>query len=491
MRIIYFDIDSLRPDHLGCYGYGRDTSPNIDQIAQEGVVFGNCFTSDSPCVPSRAALFSGRFGVQNGVVTHWGPGSEFRFPAQDTGLDQDFRQDMPLFSRHLRQYGWDTISFSSFADRHQAPWFLAGWNETHNFTLKMGSENADEVADAVIPWLETKGTKDQYFLHIHFWDPHRKYTMPQEWADRFKSDSLPPWPDADTLAVQQTADYGPCTPTELWRDFETSPVATMPDAIANIDDLHKMIDGYDGTIRYVDHYIGLIRNTLKKLGVWDDTAIIVSADHGESMGEHAVFGNHVNASESTHRVPLIIRWPDGGRHHVKDDRLLYQLDLTRTLCELLDIPAPEGWQGQPFTDAIKGGIVRSQRQHLIWSHGLYTCQRAVRTKEWLLLYTYHPGLYAWDPVSLYHVSSDPYETNNLVNTNSEKVSELSVLLDEWYRKHVYGPTGSPDPMQQVIATGPWKYIKLSPWLERLRQHDKATAALAIEERLALWPKIAP
>lgn len=70
MRILYVDIDSLRPDHLGCYGYGRPTSPVIDGIAGEGVRFTNFYASDSPCVPSRAAMLSGRPGIRNGVVAH-------------------------------------------------------------------------------------------------------------------------------------------------------------------------------------------------------------------------------------------------------------------------------------------------------------------------------------------------------------------------------------------------------------------------------------
>ena len=70
MRVLYIDIDTLRPDHLGCYGYHRDTSPNIDRIAAQGVRFDNCYASDAPCLPSRTALISGRFGIHTGVVGH-------------------------------------------------------------------------------------------------------------------------------------------------------------------------------------------------------------------------------------------------------------------------------------------------------------------------------------------------------------------------------------------------------------------------------------
>ncbi|MGI6730266.1 MAG: sulfatase-like hydrolase/transferase, partial [Bacilli bacterium] len=78
MRILYLDIDTTRPDHLGCYGYQRNTSPNIDQIANDGIVFSNYYCTDAPCLPSRTALFTGTYGIRNGVVNHGGAASQLR-----------------------------------------------------------------------------------------------------------------------------------------------------------------------------------------------------------------------------------------------------------------------------------------------------------------------------------------------------------------------------------------------------------------------------
>lgn len=87
MRVLVVDIDSCRPDHLGCYGYERDISPTIDRLAADGVRFGNCYASDTPCLPSRTALATCRFGAKNGVVTHWGPGQYYRDPGTNTDKD--------------------------------------------------------------------------------------------------------------------------------------------------------------------------------------------------------------------------------------------------------------------------------------------------------------------------------------------------------------------------------------------------------------------
>ncbi|MBT3401952.1 MAG: sulfatase-like hydrolase/transferase, partial [Rhodospirillaceae bacterium] len=99
MRILYIDIDSLRPDHLGCYGYDRPTSPNVDQIAAEGARFTGVYVSDAPCLPSRASLFSARFGVQNGVVTHNGPGQWMSYAGE--GHFHDPRA--PMWMRFLQE----------------------------------------------------------------------------------------------------------------------------------------------------------------------------------------------------------------------------------------------------------------------------------------------------------------------------------------------------------------------------------------------------
>lgn len=86
MRILYLDLDSLRPDHLGCYGYHRNTSPNIDSIAKEGVTFTNYYCSDAPCLPSRSALMSGRFGIHNGIVGHGGTAADMRREGRNANL---------------------------------------------------------------------------------------------------------------------------------------------------------------------------------------------------------------------------------------------------------------------------------------------------------------------------------------------------------------------------------------------------------------------
>lgn len=147
MRILLLDLDSTRPDHLGCYGYQRNTSPNIDKIADEGVRFSNYYTSDAPCFPSRTALMTGRFGIHNGVVGHGGTAADVRHE----GEDRQFRSRLTseCFPALFRSAGMKTALISPFGERHSAWTFYAGFNEIHN-TGKGGMESAEEVTPVVM-----------------------------------------------------------------------------------------------------------------------------------------------------------------------------------------------------------------------------------------------------------------------------------------------------------------------------------------------------
>ena len=111
MRIVYFDIDTLRPDHLGTYGYHRDTSPGIDEFARRGARFESCYVSEAPCLPSRTALFSGRFGIHNGVVGHGGAAAHMRYPGDGHVTDPE-ALPLPMV---LSRAGYKTATFTTFA----------------------------------------------------------------------------------------------------------------------------------------------------------------------------------------------------------------------------------------------------------------------------------------------------------------------------------------------------------------------------------------
>lgn len=293
MRIIYIDVDSLRADHLGCYGYHRSTSPNIDAIARQGVVFTNCYTSDAPCMPSRTAFYSGRFGIHTGVVGHGGtPGQPKIDPRR--GFSDSF--DYHGLAGRLQDKGLHTAMISPFGQRHGAHWFYAGFHEIHNTGLR-GMESAEHVMPTVTAWLQAKAHQDNWYLHLNFWDPHTPYRVPMTYGDPFATAPLPAWLDDLALIRRHNRLTGPKTSLDLnmYDDAESPQYPRQPGKITDLASMRRMVDGYDTAVRYLDDAIEQMVQQLKHAGIYDQTAIIISADHGENIGELGIYGEHATS----------------------------------------------------------------------------------------------------------------------------------------------------------------------------------------------------
>lgn len=155
MRILYVDVDSLRPDHLGCYGYDRETSPTVDELAATGMQFTNVYVSDGPCLPSRTALFSSRFGIHTGVINHGGLNADLRPGGHQRGFraPPGFESWMTV----LRDAGYRTATVSPFPNRHGAFHMLAGFDDLHD-PGGGGNTRADKVLPVAQDWLERNAT---------------------------------------------------------------------------------------------------------------------------------------------------------------------------------------------------------------------------------------------------------------------------------------------------------------------------------------------
>ncbi|GAC1392889.1 MAG: sulfatase [Ktedonobacteraceae bacterium] len=485
MRVLYIDIDSCRPDHLGCYGYQRPTSPTIDAIAREGILFRNCHTSDAPCLPSRAALFSGRFGINNGVTCHDGPASQLRY----AGRGHTHDSERPMWMRALQQAGWETVCFSGFGQRHLAWWFSAGFTQNFGNQLPGGSESAEEVTAHVLHWLQTNGTSDNWFMHVNYWDVHHPYAAPHRFFERVHKHSGPAYPDAAAIARDARNYYGPRTARDWWLETDwqnpqQGRTSRMPRGNPDTyENYIGFVDGHDAGIAYVDEQLAILLAMLEQLGVRDETALIISSDHGESIGELGMYFEHGNACEGTTHVPLIIHWPgitrvsDVAEHRVKDG-LLYQVDLAPTVLEMLGIPVPAYWDGKSFASALRGEAC-STRDHLILGAGIYSFQRAVRTSQYRLMRTIHSGLYPYEPLYLFDMQADPYQTQNIAVQQPEIVAQLDHLLLEWQWHFTTGPDGVRDPFQEQLHAG------LDPDLYCPRQRiEERLTALGRDDQLA-------
>ena len=463
MRILYLDLDSLRPDHLSCYGYHRRTSPNLDRLAESGTGFTNCYATDIPCAPSRTALMTGQFGIHNGLVCHFGTAGDLR----NEGCPRDFssrlsKESLPGF---LRNQGFDTTSISPFSERHGTWGFNAGFLNVIN-TGMFGMESAEHVMPTAMDWITRNAARDDWFLHINFWDPHMPTRFPLEYGDPYTEEPLADWITEEEVARQVNLRglQVPYWKQRSYRQYaegsggggrvpEGTRFPRCTSQIESLADVKRIIDGYDGSVRYLDENLGRLINAFTDAGVWDDMVVVVSADHGENLGELGIYGDHKTADFVTTHVPLIVRCPEGQAGNV-DEGLHYHLDLAPTLAELNGSEALECWDGKSYAPAIQSAEVCGWNE-LVLSSCWGTCQRSVRFDHWFYTHTYHDGYNGFPERMLFDLFTDPHQRNNLAATHPPLCEEAETRLSAWHQQMIETMANPDwgDPMQTVLTEG--------------------------------------
>lgn len=482
MRLLYIDIDTLRPDHLGCYGYHRDTSPNIDAVADRGVRFEKVYASDSPCLPSRSALITGRFGIHNGIVGHGGSAAELH----PEGPARGFWSKVALTSwaRMFRYAGVNTTTISTFAERHAAYHWLAGFNQNINVGLG-GMETADLVTAKMLEWVDREARSDDWFCHVHIWDPHTPYRAPASFGEPFADDPIPTWYTEEVRAAHWGLP-GPHSAQEMIgfgaaHHYDRYP--RQPLEATDMTQARRMFDGYDTGVRFADEHVGRWLNALADAGVLDDTAVMISSDHGETLGELGTYCDHHFADEHTNHVPLVLHWPgvEGAEGGKVATGLHYQLDVAATVVELAGGTASPTWDGTSFAGDLQAGSDPAGRDHLVLSHGAWTAQRAVRTGDWLYLRTYHDGFHGLDDTMLFDLVDDPHEQHNVAADNPGVCKDAEEALVSWKDDCLSTSASAVDPIDVVLDEGgPWHVRgRLLEYAERLRETGRGEWATTL------------
>ncbi len=450
MRILLVDIDTLRPDHLGCYGYHRPTSPNIDKIAEEGVRFTNYYTSNPPCLPNRTAFWTGKFGINTGVINHGGLYADLQPQGPGRGFKSNHYQD--ALALQIHRAGLKTTTISSFASRHTAYHFLYGFDEVHDPIAESDGDQGDLVNGMAQDWLDNNGANDDWFLHVHLWDPHTPYDHPPEFADEFKDMPVKEWLTEEVIEGMQgkagwnTAENANGFSNEL-QDFWSMGKGS----VKNLDDAKEIINGYDAGIRYSDYFIGKITDKLKKLGVYDDTIIIITSDHGESFGELNSWGEHAGADQMVAKVPLIIKANGlASKGNEVRDGLHYQLDLAATLVDIVGREQPKSWDGESFKSSLNKN--KKGRDYLVMDSGTHICQRSVRWDDYILVRTYHCGTNNYPQYMLFDLDKDPHEQHDLANERQDLVGLGMLKIDNWMGDQMFKAERG-DPMWGIIKEG--------------------------------------
>lgn len=487
MRILVVDIDSLRADHMSCYGYRRPTTPVMDGVAEEGIRFDQCFVSDAPCLPSRTAWVTGRFGIRNGVVAHGGRAAE-PFNTSEARVQEPDERYLHWF-HVLQKAGYYTASVSSFAQRHAAWWFNAGLREWLN-PGRDGLEIAPAVTELALRWLVRHATSDHWVLHVNYWDAHTPYRTPPDVLRRFVGQPHPDWYD-ESVRERHWRSYGTMSAQDPVGVFFPEATALqqqgVPSAFRSVDDWIRWIDAYDAGIGYVDDHVGLLLDALDRAGVLEDTAIVITADHGENQGELNVYGDHQTADVPTSRVPYILRWPGVLPAGAVDRGLHYQFDLHATVLELAGGVVPSGWDARSL-GTRPSAFTSVARDHLVVSQMAWSCQRSVRFDDWLLIRTFHPGLKAFPEWMLFDAERDPAELVDLAGERQDIVSEGAALLQAWTDAALDGSLGGHDPLDTVLREGgpSLPRVQFEGYVRRLRRTGREDHAATLEASRAAY-----
>lgn len=471
MRVLMFDIDTLRSDHLGCYGYGRNTSPTIDSIAEEGVRFADYYCPNAPCLPSRASLITGQYGIRTGVVGHGGTAADMRLQGESRHFTDDYSEN-GLFMQ-FRRAGMHTVSFSTFAERHSSWWFNCGFNELYNVG-KRGSESAEDVTPHVLDWIERNGEKDNWFMHVHFWDPHTPYRAPASFGNPFADEPLPDnWID-DKIFADHLMHIGPHGANEInmWNDDTNATWPRHPGKLETVEDMKNFIDNYDCGVRYTDDNIKMILDLLKKKGLYgDDLAIIVTSDHGENLGELGIYGEHGTADEPTCHIPMIIKWPGAKKgfvaHGFHDN-----VDLLPTVKELLHTEGTFGteyeYDGTSYAKTLMEGA-DCAKDFVVLTQCCHVCQRSARFDDYVYIRTVHGGYHLFEKEMLFNVKDDPHELYNLADEHPELCARGAKIIADWVDEMMKKSKYPIDPMWTVMKEGGPEHARgaLEDYIKRL------------------------
>jgi arylsulfatase A-like enzyme len=420
---VLITLDTTRADHLGCYGYARPTSPNIDLLAAESLVYEQAIAPSTWTLPSHASLFTGKFVASHGArkvadgplilsIPDYGPNALNEYRARTIA------QNEHTLAGLLKSAGYHTAGVVA------GPWlkrvFGLGkgfdfYDDDHITTLN--GRLAADVTDKGMQWLR-RPSQQPRFLFLNYFDAHIPYQPPPEFTRKFVLDGpLPVKPSLESRAL------------ERW------------------------IALYDAEILYMDFHLGRLFDGLKRLGLYDEALIIVTADHGELLGENGEFGHGEQPYQGVAHIPLIIKSPEGSYGIGREAARVQLLDVFPLVLQAAGVDVPQGIQGTVPPEVSHPIIIESQTIPTINTGGDWL---AIIEEDWK---------YIWNSEGrhmLFNLRDDPTEQQNLFVTYPERARALGDLL------HAYVgnlPEPGPAAASQVVDRATQATLKSLGYVE--------------------------
>ena len=415
-NILFFGIDSLRTDFMSLYGYKRLTTPHIDRfLAKDAVVFNKCYSPSIPTTPGYASMLTGMdcFGTDVVALRHKG----------------NLTSEVQTLPELLRENGYATtcIGFTGNPSSRGFDKYIdyEGW--------KAGSDGfahkAENINNVAIPELERLAAADKPFLlFLRHMDPHSPYLPPEPFHKMFyQKDGF----DPKNKSLEPVYDFKPfCDYFATW----------FPQGCTDKDFIIAL---YEAAVAYMDTCIQSMLEKLETLGLAENTVVVFTSDHGETLYDHECWFDHHGMYDCTLTVPLAIKFP-GKTPAMRLDDVCQLKDLMPTLLDVLGIKTKIPFNGRNLMKRVRGEAFKQECEFYI-TECTWMRKHGWRTPEWKLMVALEPDFHYKPQIELYNLIEDPQELNNLAAKNPETVAYLRKRMEDHIAKRTKA-TGRPNPM---------------------------------------------
>ena len=407
-NILFIVTDQQRRDTIGAYGSSIAQTPNVDRLASQGLSFDRAYTPCGLCSPVRASLLTGSVGKWHVNSTYDPVGF---------GYDQH-------------------VSLTDYVTHRKENLGIPFPPETNNYVIPNSAVDPIPESQCRQAWLTDHAIEmiedfsqndDPFFVRLDFHGPHMPNVIPEPYASMYDPESIPPLPNfdddlEDKPAVQRAKRRHWGTDTMTWEDWQ------------------PLQAHYYGEVSLIDAQVGRLLDCLDQKELADNTVVIYTSDHGDTMGAHKIWNKGYTMYDEIYNVPLIIRWPGTTPANTRSDSYTHHfIDFTPTFLDIADAPVPDNLHGQTLLPLLHGKTQDRPREAFCEFHGchmgLYT-MRMLQTDRWK--YVFHTN----DIDELYDHENDPHELINLAETPEYKhiLKDVRNRMVDWLKRtddHLY------------------------------------------------------
>ncbi|MGZ3376244.1 MAG: sulfatase family protein [Phenylobacterium sp.] len=470
-NIVFFMGEGLRHDEFGFAGNRILKTPNMDRLAREGTVFKNAFVTNALCLPSRASFLTGAYSHTTGATTNEEATVPISFPLVSDLLKAAGYETAFVGKSHvsgaLLDHPWDYY----FGFRGQADYL------DPTVTERVGTGEAvtkvyrntyvdDLLTDRAVAWLNSRSGDKPICLFLWFYAPHAPFLRPRRMVDRFNGVKIPVPEDFD----EDLGDYAGKPRAVAEADNKVATSRVFSDMPRSLEELVK--DHYAG-VESNDEDVGRVLAALSAKRMLDDTAILLSSDHGFFLGEHTFYDKRLMYEPSI-RVPMILRCPKRVKAGQIRPEMVLNVDAAPTLLEIAGLPIPPIMQGRSFAGMAEGHAAPDWRKDWLYEYYEYPGYENVRPNRGVRTERYKFIHYFTEPqeFELYDLQADPHEDHNLygrpevADLTARLKARLEALRQETQDHYAYKPSRVPMPsvmfLPPTTQPRPWQPQHVEP-----------------------------